>query len=92
MHYNPYGLNRLEHIEPGLVQRAHLPSNFVFIQIQVRQGIDRWSKDANYVPLNLPVFLHMTDMDMQELEKRKTDEDDLAGKDFLGRICGWRKC
>jgi hypothetical protein len=85
-------LQYLDHIEPGLVQRPLLPKGFAFIMIQVQQGWDRWTKTANYIPLSLPLFLSITGMDGSELERRKIEEDDLAGRDFLERICGWKKC
>jgi hypothetical protein len=84
-------LQYLDHIEPGLVQRPLLPPGFAFIMIQVQQGWDRWTKTANYIPLSLPTYLKITGIDMRELEQRKIEEDDLAGRDFLCRICGWKK-
>ena len=84
-------LQYLDHLEPGLVQRPLLPQGFAFVRIQVQQGWDRWTKPANYIPLSLPTFLSMTGMDGRKLEQRKLEEDDLVGRDFLGRINGWKK-
>lgn len=84
-------LQYLDHLEPGLVQRPLLPQGFAFIRIQIQQGWDRWTKAANYVPLSLPTFLNITGLDGRKLEHRKLEEDDLAGRDFLGRINGWKK-
>jgi hypothetical protein len=84
-------LQYLDHLEPGLVQRPLLPQNLAFIRIQVQQGWDRWTKAANYIPLSLPTYLIMAGMDIKGLEQRKQEEDDLAGRDFLMRICGWKK-
>lgn len=85
-------LQYLDHIEPGLVQRAMFPNGLAFIRIQVQQGWDRWTKPANYIPFNLTVFTRLTGLGMRELEQRKVEEDDLAGRDFLTRINGWKKC
>lgn len=84
-------LQLFDQIAPGLVLRPQLPANFAFLQIQVQQGRDRWTKRANYVPLSLSMFCKLTGMDPDELEGRKLIEDHLAGRDFLSRICGWRK-
>lgn len=84
-------LQYLDHVEPGLVQRPLLPQGYAFIRIQVQQGWDRWTKPANYIPLSLPMFLNITGLDGRKLELRKLEEDDLAGRDFLGRINGWKK-
>ncbi len=84
-------LRHLDQVEPGLVQRPLLPDDFAFLRIQVRQGQDRWTKTANYIPFNLNIFTEMTGINPAQLEERKAEEDHLAGRNFLSRICGWRK-
>lgn len=86
-------LQYLDQLEPGLVQRPLLPPEFAFLMIEVQQGRDRWTKPANYIPLSLQVFCEITELDAIKLENIKIAEDNnnSGSRDFLSRICGWRR-
>lgn len=84
-------LQHLDQVMPGLVQRPLLPSYLAFLVIQIQQGRDRWTKDANYIPMDLKIFCELTGAAASELERRKQIELNLSGKDYLARICGWRR-